>query len=69
MKQLKAHRIQAEIKDLNDQLRQHQDKCKHLKAEKVHRANTGNYDPMDDRYWTDFNCPICLKRWTEKGSK
>ncbi len=43
--------------------------CKHPNLKKKHGANTGNYDPMADCYWTDFDCPDCGKRWTEDGSK
>lgn len=67
MKELKAHRIMREIKELNEELRNHQDKCKHKKANKKHGSNTGNYDSKDC-YWTDFDCPTCLKRWSVDGS-
>ena len=45
-----------------------QSQCKHPAATKKHGANTGNYDPHADCYWTDFACPDCGKRWTVDGS-
>lgn len=45
-----------------------QEKCKHVRVEKKHGANTGNYDPSADCYWTDFKCLDCNKRWREDGS-
>lgn len=63
MREYKAHKIKRQIYELNVQLRAHQDKCKHLRATYVNRANTGNYDPSADSYWTDWSCPTCLKKW------
>jgi uncharacterized C2H2 Zn-finger protein len=40
-----------------------QDQCKHVKAEHVNKASTGNYDPSADSYWTDHKCPSCGKVW------
>ncbi len=40
-------------------------KCKHINTIKTPRANTGNYDPNDDRYWFDCKCNDCNKFWTE----
>ena len=45
------------------------EQCEHPAATKKHGANTGNYDPHADCYWTDFACPDCGKRWTVEGSK
>lgn len=47
-----------------------QNECTHPKetVEKKYGSNTGNYDPHQDCYWTDFKCGICDKMWTENGS-
>jgi len=45
-----------------------QHKCKHVNIEKKHEANTGNYDPSSDCYWTHIKCLDCDKRWTVNGS-
>jgi hypothetical protein len=37
-----------------DELRKHQNKCKHVNKKKI---------PGDDYYWHDYFCPVCLKRW------
>jgi hypothetical protein len=68
MKELKAHRLQRQIRELQNELHDHQDKCKHKRATKKYGSNTGNYDPSSDCYWTTFNCPTCLKIWTVDGS-
>ena len=40
--------------------------CTHEGLTKTAGASTGGYDgPAFDRYWYDFSCPICEKRWTE----
>ena len=39
------------------------DSCTHPGAVGVHKANTGNYDPSCDSYWTEFKCPECGKFW------
>jgi hypothetical protein len=62
-------KIKASIYDLELRLRNIQEKCAHARVEKKHGASTGNYDPSDDRYWTDFHCLECDKRWHETGSK
>ncbi len=61
---LKAHKIQADINHLKDTLIVHQTKCKHVKATKSYKGNTGNYDPSSNCYWIDWCCPTCLKQWT-----
>jgi len=65
MRELKAERILREIKVLYDELAKHQDKCKHNKATKEPKSNTGNSDPSEDVYWYERKCPTCLKYWTE----
>ena len=49
-------------------LRAAQDKCKHPIRYAKYGANTGNYDPHDDCYWTDFGCAVCGKFWDVEGS-
>jgi len=68
MRELKAHRLKREIDEKYVELYAHQEKCKHKLATYKHGANTGNYDPSDNRYWTNWVCPTCLKRWTVDGS-
>jgi hypothetical protein len=48
-----------------------QEKCSHPEEAllKEHGSNTGNYDPSVDCYWTNFHCKLCLKSWSEEGSK
>ena len=41
-----------------------QDKCAHPDPIVSHHADTGNYDPTADRYWDEFSCPDCTKKWT-----
>lgn len=46
-----------------------QDHCPHKNTLKKHDASTGNYDPSNDCYWTNFHCLDCDKTWREEGSK
>lgn len=59
--------IKAEIKKLSAELKEIQDECSHPESctTKVAKSNTGNYDPSCDRYWYDFHCSLCDKRWSE----
>lgn len=61
--------IHKEIADLKTRLKRIQTKCLHPNVKKEHGANTGNYDPSADCYWTTFECPDCGKYWREDGSK
>lgn len=65
MKELKAHRIQRQIEELEDELENHQRKCKHKKVEKTAKSSTNTYDPDTNSYWYNCFCPTCLKRWME----
>lgn len=60
--------IDKEILALNQKRDRIQERCKHLKVEKSHHADTGNYDPRDNSYWTCFHCLNCDKKWVEEGS-
>lgn len=63
--------LKEEINILNKQIEEIQEHCSHPVAcvDKVHKSNTGNYDPSCDHYWTDFKCHLCEKQWSEEGSK
>lgn len=67
--QRECEEIRRQITLLKSHLTNLQSKCKHKKATKIHKSDTGNWCPQDDCYWTEFDCPECGKRWTEEGSK
>jgi hypothetical protein len=58
-------KIYQEQQKLLLRLQRIQNKCKHPSAIKVYGGDTGNYDPSNDCYWTDFHCPDCNKKWRE----
>jgi len=64
-------KLKSQISELYKQVETIQAQCSHPKeaVTKKHSADTGNYDPSADRYWTDFTCDLCQKHWTEEGSK
>jgi hypothetical protein len=64
----RIHAYEKEIDKLENKIRRLQDNCKHKNVVKTHRGNTGNWDPNDDCYWTEFDCPECEKHWRENGS-
>jgi hypothetical protein len=37
--------------------------CTHPNATHTNKANTGNYDPSADSYWTEHKCPDCEHYW------
>jgi len=60
-------RARKEIVDCESLIASIQGHCVHPKKTvyKQTGANTGNYDPSADTYWTDYHCRICDKMWTE----
>lgn len=38
--------------------------CKHPGPTKKYGSSTGNWDLGDDRWWIDWACPDCGKKWT-----
>ena len=63
----KAHKITEQIKELKQELGEHQEKCKHPERHRIfeYKSNEGGYDgPAHDRYWTEYTCELCLKWWT-----
>ncbi len=65
----KIESLRKEIDKIYKRIHRLQESCKHKHVTKKHGSNTGNYDPTQDCYWTDFTCLDCDKRWTEDGSK
>ena len=63
-RELTAHRLSREIKELQQLLLNHQDKCNHKNASYKHGGNTGNLCEEDNTYWTTYKCPTCLKVWS-----
>jgi hypothetical protein len=63
----KVDDINNQISNLYKELKQIQKECSHPKSclEKEAKSNSGNYDPSADRYWYDFHCTLCDKRWSE----
>ena len=59
--------LEKEIQRLYDTIQLIQEECCHPPStlEKVHRANTGNYDPTCDCSWIEYYCPLCEKNWSE----
>lgn len=64
--QVKRKRINIhnKISKLYEQLAQLQSLCTHPNVTKKFKGDTGNYDPSADRYWIEWACPDCGKRWT-----
>ena len=61
----KAEKLLNEITKNQQLLYKLQDKCKHPDKHRTetHGASTGNYDPFADRYWIEYTCNLCKKRW------
>lgn len=60
----RVNKLNKQIEECNNQLKDIQKECKHQNIEKESHADTGNYDPSNDRDWTDFKCLDCDKQWT-----
>lgn len=57
--------IRTIIANATTKLMELQKECKHPMAERINRADTGNYDSSQDSYWRDCKCPDCGKFWKE----
>lgn len=54
-----------QLNELQLKIKAYQTKCQHPDTLKTAMANTGNYDPNDNRYWYECKCNDCNKFWTE----
>jgi len=59
--------LKNQIKEIQAKIEKIQEDCSHppLVLQKIHKSNTGNYDPSNDSYWIDFHCQLCDKRWRQ----
>lgn len=57
--------LYTKLELLKKQISNYQNKCQHKNTEHEHGANTGNWDPSNNIYWTTYHCLDCNKRWTE----
>lgn len=66
-----VRKIQEEQNALVERLKGIQKRCKHPAEalKKTHHSSTGQYDVVEEQYWTNFHCLKCDKYWTEEGSK
>ena len=58
--------IKIKINSLWKEVDEIQKNCKHLIVKTVLKADTGNYDRSQDRYWKEITCFACEKQWTEE---
>jgi len=58
-------KLRAEIAERESKIHAIQAECSHPLAAVTEKkgANTGNYDPSSDCYWTDYHCDLCDKNW------
>lgn len=63
----KVEMLRKQITDAMSQIKQIQSECTHPKSclKRESHGSHGNYDPSADRYWYEFHCELCGKRWTE----
>lgn len=57
--------LYKKLADIQLKIKTYQANCQHQGVVKTPRADTGNYDPNDDRYWYNCTCKDCNKFWTE----
>lgn len=60
----RAATLNRQIENARLKLDELQAACPHVNATHTNRANTGNYDPHSDSYWTEHHCYDCGRRWT-----
>lgn len=59
----KVDKLKEKIAKLEEEIREIQSECKHEYVQVTPKGDTGNYDPSNDRYWNEYFCPDCEKRW------
>lgn len=57
--------LREDIAGINKQITELQDSCEHKNVKKEHKGDSGNYCRDDDRYWIEYDCPDCMKTWSE----
>lgn len=55
------------IEELRVELKQLQEDCNHPKSQitKLNCGSSGNWDPGDNKSWTEFRCLVCGHFWTK----
>lgn len=59
------NQLSHKLEKTHHDIRTLQQLCTHPGLKKMHKADTGNYDPSANRYWIVFECPDCGKKWVE----
>lgn len=57
-------KLKIKIENLRDEIKEIQESCLHQNATFKYDSDTGNWDKSQDRYWRDYHCPDCDKRWS-----
>lgn len=62
---------EKQISELYAKIQAIQNECSHPKAglKETRKGDSGNYDPTQDRYWTEYNCGLCKKHWVVDDGK
>lgn len=58
-------KLRAEIAERESKIHAIQAECSHPPAALTETpgSDTGNYDPSNDAWWSDYHCELCDKRW------
>jgi hypothetical protein len=62
-------RQRGKIEELNKKTSLLQGVCPHEELRYTYGSSTGNYDPHDDCYWVELECPHCFRRWVDDKVK
>lgn len=60
----KREAIEKKIEKLENSILELQEKCPHTNASKKPSSSEFNYDKTLDRYWIEYHCRDCDKRWS-----
>jgi hypothetical protein len=56
-------RFEKKINEYDLKIKELQNICTHPSATKVYNGDGGSYYEPDGRYWIDWTCPDCGKKW------
>jgi hypothetical protein len=65
----KIKKYKEKINDLYSKIDEIQEKCIHEHKNVIDKSDTGNYDPSEDIYWSEFKCLDCGKSWWTEREK
>jgi hypothetical protein len=59
----KVAQLEQQKAEIEEQIFELRQKCRHVRVKHKYASDTGNYDPSCDRYWSEYRCKTCGAKW------